>query len=514
MAATTMSQGAVRLSPTANLLRKSRLFSLPPPLSPPIPPPTSNEVYESDTATLPYPTHAAIETSPSSLMRGDWGLKRNLPLKSTTRSSTPVIRVKGVDTIDHITDFESAADHALTLQKWQEMHMPISLPPERGSTGHLGNRTSPLGVHRSVFDSTVDNNRVQPGTNNKRWRFGGPWLAGTSESDFEAYILHKVRTRKPEFMAKLYNDLLEEKRTEKRRIAMEKGEDHDIDQNPITVSDEDFRTHIKSLRQDPMRLGSIISRFLDLPPPPSESRSDYDKPRLGKWGTATLRASKQDTGEAYSDPATTAYAHTGPPKTHPSAGLSYLRTAAHLDNHPILGPQAHHKPLQARILSSKKKVESSIMQAQVGVGGVVTEDINLQSSDRDNLAAGYRDPRGVSIPETGGGSKMWVRAVGAYLDSEGGINLKLDEAPRNLKAIHGAVEEEPLPDAVRGEDRTVPRLDQEYKRNGRANAYGLDEDLPPMADVFKELGRQIDPEGKKGDLFGKEKAGRLYREYS
>src|SRR5690348_438613 len=110
---------AARVSPTANLLRKSRLFSLPPSLSPPAPTATSSRVSESETATLPYPIRAAIETPSSSLANGDWGLKRPLPSKSTTgSSSTPVVRVNKLDTFEHITDFESAADHTVTLKKW------------------------------------------------------------------------------------------------------------------------------------------------------------------------------------------------------------------------------------------------------------------------------------------------------------------------------------------------------------------------------------------------------------
>src|SRR5947207_4919817 len=109
---------AARVSPAANLLRKSRLFALPPSLSPPVQPPTSSQVSESDTATLPYPIRAAIETPRSSLARGDWGLKRPLPSKSTTTSSSsPVVRVNYLDTFEHITDFESAADHTVTLEK-------------------------------------------------------------------------------------------------------------------------------------------------------------------------------------------------------------------------------------------------------------------------------------------------------------------------------------------------------------------------------------------------------------
>ncbi|RMZ73360.1 Mitochondrial ribosomal MRP51 [Pyrenophora seminiperda CCB06] len=116
------------ISPTANLLRNSRLFSLPNPL----PRPTVSENFRasvikaSDTATLPYPTHQAIATTKPSLARGDWGLKRPIPSRShLVQVSDPVLRVTQLDTIEHVTDFDSAADHVRTRQKWEEMGVPL-----------------------------------------------------------------------------------------------------------------------------------------------------------------------------------------------------------------------------------------------------------------------------------------------------------------------------------------------------------------------------------------------------
>jgi len=132
------------ISPTANLLRNSRLFSLPNPL----PRPPVSETYgagiskASDTATLPYPTHQAIATTKSSLARGDWGLKRPIPSRShLVQVSDPVLRVTQLDTIEHVTDFESAADHVRTRQKWEEMGVPmikgLSLMRNRGVSDDL-----------------------------------------------------------------------------------------------------------------------------------------------------------------------------------------------------------------------------------------------------------------------------------------------------------------------------------------------------------------------------------------
>lgn len=115
-------------SPTSHLLRNSRLFSLPNPL----PRPPVSETFgagitkASDTATLPYPTHQAIATTKASLARGDWGLKRAIPSRShLVQVSDPVLRVTQLDTIEHVTDFDSAADHVRTRQKWEEMGIPM-----------------------------------------------------------------------------------------------------------------------------------------------------------------------------------------------------------------------------------------------------------------------------------------------------------------------------------------------------------------------------------------------------
>jgi hypothetical protein len=39
--------------------------------------------------------------------------------------SDPVLRINQLDTIEHVTDFDSAADHVRTRQKWEEMGVPM-----------------------------------------------------------------------------------------------------------------------------------------------------------------------------------------------------------------------------------------------------------------------------------------------------------------------------------------------------------------------------------------------------
>jgi hypothetical protein len=441
---TMSTMSGARLSPTANLLRRSRLFALPQALQPPPQPATSNRIADSNTATLPFPIRASIETQPSSLARGDWGLKRPLPAKSTTRSSSsPIVRVNNVDTFEHITDFESAADHTFTLQKFQELSLPISLPRKRDSAstsfGH--------GRHESVFESTHDNTHQTIGLdqnpNARRYRFKGPWLAGQTDAEFEDYM-QKLRSQKPELMHKLKDHLQAKKVAQRRRYAMDAGEDLKKAMEDVEIDEEEFKDYLRALRSNPGTLGPIMFELLDLAPPP---RIPSD--RLGR----------RDFEASASNVSSVAYADEGPPKTHPSAGLSYLRTLSHMDNHPVFGPQEHHRPVQARILRSKRPSRGNRLNALAGVGGIVTEDINPHAFKEDNA------PEGITHfnPDIPGGAKYWVRTVRTSIDSSGKIMLATDRASDSLKAAHGAVDyKKPLPEVVQGVNRTVAPLDSNF----------------------------------------------------
>src|ERR1700761_4618926 len=147
---------AARLSPAANLLRNSRLFAIPAAVSLPTVEPSSEPISHSDSATTPYPTRAALETPLTSLNQGDWGLKRPLPIKTTTKSGTPLVRFqRGIDTPQHVVDFESAADHVLSLRKYQELNLRITLPAPKTKKALQEPRTSP-------FEGELDNTADRP----------------------------------------------------------------------------------------------------------------------------------------------------------------------------------------------------------------------------------------------------------------------------------------------------------------------------------------------------------------
>lgn len=444
---------AARLSPTANLLRKSRLFALPPALSPPQDPATSKTVFESDTATLPYPIRASIETPASSRARGDWGLKRPLPAKATTdKSSRPIVRVKAIDTFEHVTDFESAADHTVTLEKFQELHMPMSLPAKINYANALIPR------HQSPFENLVDNTENSESLNEpgaKQFRHSGPWLAGQTETEFQAY-LHRIQRRRPELLQKLRERLVAKRTSERRKQAQDNGEDLEGLDQPVQVTEEEFQNYVKSLRSDPLALGPVVFELLDLPSPPA-----VPSDRIGS-------RYYQSPGTKLSSPE---YAISGPPKTHPSAGLSYTRSHALLYNHPKYGPQTYQRPVEARILRPKGRFKGRMSKAIAGIGGIAVEDLNAMTFAEQSGPPGlsYFD---ASIP---GGAKYWVTPVRASVDSEGRIGLASYRATASSKAPYGISDyKKPsltsVSDTIRGvESRMVPRLDRLSPRQPRFN---------------------------------------------
>ncbi|KAI9800873.1 MAG: hypothetical protein M1825_003656 [Sarcosagium campestre] len=421
-------------SPTASLLRSSKLFSLPPPLRKPSPILAVNGVRDSDSATLPYPTHAAIATPPSSLYRGDWGLKRPLPKRSTAKTSTPVIRVEKVDSREHITEFQSAANHVLTLRKWQELNLPISIMGSERMTpirSRSSNRTD-----RSVFESHLDQTAIDELTgssNVQRWRFQGPWIAGKSQGEFQRYVQREIRQRKPEFLEYVRRHYAASQAATRRRRAREAGklsqESIDTDAHK-SVSDEEVHEYLKTLRGDMVTLSALIHSFLDLPASPT-SRGD-----IGFGSDFRLP-----------DPSfsSSIYAETGPPKTHPSAGLSYLRTNAYVDNHPILGPQMYHAPVEARIIKPRKAASGGGHRALLGVAGVVAED-DVQATFR-----GYNKHEPLSMrvvdPDQEGGGKIWVHPSRACIDAQGKIKLTIARVrdPIAVQIQKGELEKEEVP---------------------------------------------------------------------
>ncbi|KAI9842797.1 MAG: hypothetical protein M1837_006900 [Sclerophora amabilis] len=407
-----------RLSPTASLLRASRLFSLPPPLPRPDSESSSAVTFNSDTATAPYPTHAAIATPKSSLVRGDWGLKRPLPLRSTTRTSTPTIQISAVDSLEHITEFDSAGGHAITLRKYQEYNLPVSqVTGERRPSGSGSRSFDPRTL--SGFEGNYDDTDLtgrETVDNERRWKYRGPWLPGKTEGEFMKYLRSQIRSQKGDFREFVRQDAARRKAADRRRIATERGDAPPTDGTAASseIADDELQDYIVSLRKDENRLNELIQNFLDLPAYSMVPGSD-------DFGTASfLRRSVAMSAE------------TEPPTTHPSAGLSYLRTASHIANHPILGPQEHHRPVQARVLIAPQSVTGRRNLAKLGVGGIVTEgQFHITSKPNETIP-------GVTVfdPKVEGGGKMWVHPIHVEVDADGRIKLSISRANDLVVAIH------------------------------------------------------------------------------
>ncbi|RMX78427.1 hypothetical protein D0869_09097 [Hortaea werneckii] len=430
-------------SPTARLLQSSRLFSLPRPLPQPhIENITSTGVYRaSDSATLPYPTHQAIATTASSQSRGDWGLKRALPKKATQDTSTPHIRVSAQDTPEHITDFGSAADHTQTQAKWNEMGIPI-LVKTKATRGENEKQ-----VPQSVFETHLDNTTLQDGQSDinskQRWKFNGPWIAGMQEGDFDLYT-QQLASRKGEWKQFLRSQVVEQRLSERRRMAQETGEILSLQdiarlRDELLPNDAELEEAEKKMRdaysQDGLssELTALIAQFLDLPavrPDTSDHQPAMETREFQRlMSQLNFNSSKEST----------------PPSTHPSAGLSYLRTDAVMENHPIHGPQAHRSPILSRVVRPRNAVNGTDHQAKLGVGGIVTNDpITAQLSTRpatrglNNSSPTEYDPNAMAStldPDLEGGNKMWVHPRHAYIDQDGRIRLTVDRGRDEAIAV-------------------------------------------------------------------------------
>ncbi|KAL4880826.1 mitochondrial ribosomal protein MRP51 [Aspergillus karnatakaensis] len=430
---------AAQLSPTANLLRKSRLFALPHGVS--YQGSLSRTGHGSPTATLPHPTRAAIVTPASSLAKGDWGLKRALPAKSTTqKNSRPVVRINALDTFEHVTDFDSAADHTVTLEKFQDLHLPISLPSRITYASNIRPK------HDSPFEEHVDNTEMSDIRNEaeaKRFRLNGPWLAGMTETEFDAY-LKKVQKDKPELLRKIRKDFIAKRKAERRKEAIDSGKH--LSQLPRTrVTHDDFQNYLKTLRGSPYLLGPVIFKLLNIasfPVPPNDriGRGEYFP------GNITNLSAKE-------------YSFSGPPKTHPSAGLSYMRSHASVHNHPQYGPQAWQRPVEARILRSKSR-RGKPARFIVGIAGIAVDESSVAAYSSDLTPPGMSQFDS-TIP---GGAKYHVSPHRASIAADGRINLLHQRASISARTAYGVQDyEKPKPATtpnMQARLRTVARLDQ------------------------------------------------------
>ena len=458
-----------KLSPSSNLLRGSRLFALPKPLPPAFANASSQPAAHSDSATSPYPTHQAIETQPHALHRGEWGLKRPLPLKSTTKTGTPYIRIKnGIDTIEHITNFEPAADHVLTLQKFQTLNIPVLLPDERGHQG-----PNPGGLNSSPFEERYHSTSkpTSADKDQRRWNAEGPWIAGQSGLEFEAFLRKEVRGRRKEFRQFLRENLIAERIQQRLRQMVQKHPEDDSAEvriteetaqqvaqdvtNEINADNTIFEKHMKELRADPTRFSVLIQTFFDLPDSPQRGRDNDGNVLQWRLGDPDFKRSNI---------ASMAYRELGLPSTHPSAGLGYLRMASVSPNHPIYGPQSQADPIPARILrNGSKMVADNRRKAKLGVAGFVTDQYQEGYQIDDKATNNLRE----FVPERGG-NKYPVRPSRVVIYPDGRPIMETMATRSDKVVMAGLRAATPMEDYLQRRSGDVesmdrmPRLDAKY----------------------------------------------------
>ncbi|AEO60701.1 hypothetical protein MYCTH_2310217 [Thermothelomyces thermophilus ATCC 42464] len=412
---------ARNVSPGGALLRTSRMFALPNPIPPPPHDGQAGANFHSETATLAFPTHQIITTLSASRKQGDWGLKRPLPLKSTTKSTHAMLRVKAIDTIEQITDYSSATDHGITLRKFQELHMPLTA--RRPAGGDHKDNTSTMGLpQKSVFEDSLDVTDIHPDKRaeaiDNRWKFTGPWLAGMTQGEFNKWLAKEVRPKRPAFREFLKKKIASELHATAAKEALDKGQEQPPAIDPSSVTEDQLLDYLRKLRHDNQALYDMVGQFLDLAP--------LTPPTVSQTGLPTSKVSQLKFTEMKNP-----YAERGPPVTHPSAGISYLRSSMYMENHPIYGPQKHHSPVVARIVRPRRQAQA--MPAKLGVAGFIVD------TPLGDTGSNYRSGSSAIFdrldPSIEGGAKLWVQPKIASVDSSGRVILRVDDASRESTLV-------------------------------------------------------------------------------
>ena len=481
-----------QLSPGGALLRNSRIFTLPKPLKEP----TTSAPRG---ATTHYPTHQVITTTSKSRMRRDWGLKTLMPKRLLNGTKTPLIRINSLSAPEGVPDYHPAADHALNLERFRELGLAITLPT-KASAGHYS--TAPVRPI-SVFDSEYDFTTHDKNTADRRWKFSGPWLADMSEGDFRAFLESKVRTRHTwaafeVFVRKAVAERINEqdaaaardggrhppaplyhtevcKATAGGRVASDSPFSPGMWLPPRAKSKQLWVAELNKLWNDRSELYRLVARFLDLPP--------MDPP--------PLVALREQSGVSSLDfrRSQSPWSEGGTPPSHPSAGLSYLRSNARMANHPVYGPQVHKTPFRARLLKPRKWV------GKLGLGGFVV-DIPTEATGLGLNREQQEDNKGFEFrfDKHGGRAKTWVVPEEAHVGRNGAINVKVGDPSRAATLVQRELLAEDIHEAKN--ERGSRRIERKTERasaalgalkvsspsnarfaapvNNKAGAYGVD----------------------------------------
>jgi hypothetical protein len=277
--------------------------------------------------------------------------------------------------------------------------------------------------HKSVFEEDLDFTEHRQGRkDDKRWKFQGPWLARMTEGEFIAYLDKKVRPKRAEFKRLLLERLAQSHNAERAKSAMEQGIEAPEKITPDDISPEWYTDYVRSLRNDRAALYGLVSKFLDLAP-------------LGQpVGIIQTFLAGGENAAAESP-----YGKSGPPPSHPSAGISYLRTNSFMENHPVYGPQKQRTPTLARVVYPRQGPSA----AKLGVGGFVADsppgdnEFNTRFPARSKISATKTMLSGISHLDTTtfGGAKAYVSPQTATVDPSGKVVVQLREAEPETQLI-------------------------------------------------------------------------------
>jgi hypothetical protein len=331
------------------------------------------------------------------------------------------------------------------------MGVPLSTPTKKKQSNFADSNGSGRSVFEDDIDSTAPSDGVVVRKDDARWKFKGPWLAGQTEGEFNTYVQKEVRRRKGHFQKFLRVACANATTREAQRAATEQGEEIGPAIQASDITEEQLSMYIKSLRRDDHELYKQIRIFLDLPPSPNPAlNTDF----LGGLNLETMSANRRTptiNSEHYKG-SDSPYSESGPPKTHPSAGLAYGRTSSHTFNHPVYGPQKHKSPVQARVVMPKGAATGNFAPA-LGVGGFVTDTPSGSDSSFDLRGSSGRGkgarpviPGLLNIePDRVGGSKAYVHPNFASIDPKGRVILSVAPAdPEAVSVKEGTVDKIPV----------------------------------------------------------------------
>ncbi|RPA87577.1 hypothetical protein BJ508DRAFT_410337 [Ascobolus immersus RN42] len=389
----------------------------------PIPPPKSSIFNQS--ATSPYPVVQAITTTDASKHRGDWGLKRNLPLKTKVKH----IGYTELDTMEHYTPFSTAENEVLLVKKWQEMDIPLAKQSQNSfAMGDFSGRHSITAVSGAPFISAFELEMLedQAKTNGKElgflekkranWDFSGPYLGKMTPGRLKEWMELRSNDR-------TMRDFLFFSAQRLQQYAKENKEDYTLENSPS------FRPREKESSPAQV-LASLKAKYSGKVPKEYQSFEDMPEYKKAEEIAQAKRTFLKDLEgkdtlnhqifqylrantdilqllvNAYFDIPTIP---TG--RTHPSAGLHYARSLSYMEYKPGVGGDISNKSLPGRILYSRR---GGTQTGVAGIGGVVARCDSAPSMTNSRLK-NVDDVEKIEHFTPGPGE--------AYIDGDGAIQL-------------------------------------------------------------------------------------------